>query len=166
MSTAPDYLKGKPMTATLLAKHDKELRQALKQCGINDPSGIDLFRLLNASAHLLEALAEHDLQASGLSFPRLWLLVWLRVEELRGNAQGVSPSGLSRFQHVSKNTVSSLLRSLEEQGLIERAVCDQDKRKFNIRLSPAGRKLVCAVLPEHGDSVIRLFACLSPSALP
>jgi len=142
----------------MLAKREEEMREALKSCGVADPRGIELLRLLGASARLLELIAEQELQAVELSVPRLRLLVWLHVEEQRGNVQGVSPSRLSQFQHVSKNTVSSLLRSLEEQGLIERTLCAKDKRKFNIRLSEVGRKLVCSTLPGHGTSLEKALA--------
>ncbi len=139
----------------------KALHQALKRCGVTNPRGIELMRSLNASAHIIEALAEQDLQASGLSVPRLRLLMWLHAEELGGSTQGVSPSRLSTFQHISKNTVSSLLKSLEEQGLIERTLSSQDKRKFHIRLSQKGRELVGSTLPHHAKFVTEVFSDLS-----
>lgn len=52
--------------------------------------------------------------------PRWGLLMRLYIEEVSGNMSGLSPSQLSHYQHVSKNTVSALLRGLEEQGLIAR----------------------------------------------
>ncbi len=149
------------MTQTKPGRHEKELDQALKQCGVKDPRGFELLRLLNSSAHIIESLADHSLRASGLSGPRLHLLIWLHVEEQRGNTQGVSPSRLSKFRHISKNTVSSLLRSLEEQGLIERTLSSEDKRKFHICLSEEGRALVCSTLPIHAAFVSRLFSGLS-----
>jgi len=144
-----------------LDKHEKGFRQTLEQWGVDNPRGIELVRLLTTSTRLLEAIADHHLQSKGLSMPRLRLLIWLHVEEQRGNKQGVSPSHLSHFQQISKNTVSSLLRSLEHQGLIERTLSAEDKRKFNIRLSQAGRNLVRSILPNHGKFMTKTFAGLT-----
>jgi len=167
------------------AKPDQEFHHVLEQLGPYDPGsaerlrllsasarhsdmecsvralGIELFRSLAASTRLFEVIADHHLQAAGLSAPRFRLLVWLHVEEMRGNKQGISPSQLSHFQHVTKNTVSSLLASLEEQGLIERALSREDRRKFNIRLSDAGRELICSILPQHSTFVAETLACLT-----
>jgi DNA-binding MarR family transcriptional regulator len=166
-------------------KPERDFHYALEQWGINDsksaerlrrlaasahPSnldrslralGIELFRSLGASTRLFEVIADHHLQTAGLSAPRFRLLVWLHVEEMRGNTQGLSPSRLSHFQNVTKNTVSSLLASLEEQGLIERALSHEDKRQFNIRLSQAGRELICSILPKHSSFMAETLSGLT-----
>ncbi len=166
-------------------KPERDFHAALEQWGINDPKsaerlrrlassarpsdldrslrtlGIELFRSLGASTRLFEVIADHHLQAAGLSAPRFRLLVWLHVEEMRGNTQGLSPSRLSHFQHVTKNTVSSLLASLEEQGLIERAMSRTDKRQFNIRLSTAGRELIGSILPKHSTFMAETLSGLT-----
>lgn len=139
------------------AKRHQELHKLLAAWGIEQSRGMDLMRALIGSARMLEAIADHGLQTTGLSLPRLRLLLWLAVEEHRGNAAGISPSALSHYQHISKNTVSALLASLEEQGLIERALSQADKRSFNIRLTPAGRERLRAALPEHGEYVQDTF---------
>jgi DNA-binding MarR family transcriptional regulator len=61
----------------------------------------------------------------------------------------VRPTQLSRSQQVSKNTISTHLRSLEEQGLILREIDPADRRQFRIRLSDAGRLLVERATPGH-----------------
>ena len=144
------------------AKHEEEFRQSLENWGVKNSSGIEMMRALATTKRLMELVADHELQAKGLSMPRLRLLLWLHVEEAEGDAQGVSPSLLSHFQHISKNTVSSLLRSLEEQGLIERTLCREDKRRFHICLSPAGRDLVRSTLPSYSLVMAETLACLSP----
>jgi len=148
-------------SATTFQQHEKEFHQFLAAWGVADPRGVDLMRLLNAAARMLEVLADHHLQAHDLSVPRLRLLIWLYAEEHRGNKQGVSPSRLSAYQHISKNTVSALLASLEKQGLVERALNRDDKRKFNIRLTRAGRDLIRKILPAHSAHLCAAFAELS-----
>lgn len=143
------------------AKHEQEFRKVLGEWGVDAFREIALMRLLIGSARLLEVLADHALQKAALSLPRLRLLLMLGVYDQHGNKEGVSPSKLSHFQHVSKNTVSSLLASLEEQGLVERTLSREDKRSFNIRLTKAGREVMRAAMPEHGKCLTAAFADLS-----
>ena len=111
--------------------------------------GLELAWMVRRVAHLYEAIASQGLRDAEVSGARLGLLIRLYAEERLADGQGVSPTRLSRCQRVSKNTVSSMLRGLEEQGLIERAIDARDKRVFRIRLSPAGQALVRSVSPEH-----------------
>ena len=61
----------------------------------------------------------------------------------------MSPTHLSRCQNVSKNTISSLIGGLEEQGLVERELDRTDKRVFRIHLTDAGRQAVQETAPDH-----------------
>lgn len=149
------------LTDELPGVFDQDMRQVLKQCGVDDPRGYELFFALQAPVRLLGVVASRHLQIGNLSLPRLGLLIWLYFGEQIGHTQGISPSQLSEFQHVSRNTVSALLRSLEEQGLVERTLCSEDRRRFHIRLSDTGRALVCAVLAEQGPFLAELFSDLS-----
>ncbi len=142
-------------------QHDKGFNRFLAQCGVHDPRGIELIRSLTAAARMLEVISDHHLQENGLSLPRLRLLLWLHAEEHHGSKEGLSPSRLSQFQHISKNTVSSLLDSLEKQGLIERTLNTADKRKFDIRLTRAGRDLIKKTLPNHSACLTQTFAALT-----
>ena len=49
---------------------------------------------------------------------------------------------VSERQGTTRNTISGLIRNLEERGLVDRTLDQQDRRKFNIRLSEAGRQMV------------------------
>lgn len=142
-------------------KHEKAFQEMLLARGVEDTRGVGLLRALMACARLLEVIADHDLQEVGLSMPRMRLLFWLHAKEQRGDMEGISPSQLSHYQHISKNTVSSLLASLEEQGLIERALSSEDKRSFQIRLTQAGRTLVHTTLPKHGSFLTKVFSTLT-----
>ena len=114
-----------------------------------DPSGMDLVRLMRAVNNLIEAAIDERLSHAELSGPRWALLFRLYAEEQCGNIAGVLPTALSRFQQVSKNTISALLRGLEEQGLVERTLDRDDRRAFRIRLSDAGRNLLQQTAPAH-----------------
>lgn len=144
-----------------MSEHGKIYRQMLGTWKIDDPRGIEIIRAVNATARMLEVIADHGLQTRGLSLPRLRLMLALYAEEQHGNHTGVSPSQLSDWQHISKNTVSSLLESLEKDGLIERALHPEDKRKFNIRLTRAGKSLIAQVMPEHSTRLTDAVSALS-----
>ncbi len=146
---------------TTLSQHGKLFRQMLAAWKIDDPRGIELIRAINGTARMLEVLADHGLQTRGLSLPRLRLLLVLYAEEQNGDRAGISPSHLSDWQHISKNTVSSLLESLEDDGLIERTLNPEDKRKFNIRLTRAGKSLIAQVMPEHSTQLADAVAVLT-----
>ena len=70
-------------------------------------------------------------------------------DEQLGRKEGITPTLLSRYQSVSKNTISALLRGLEEQGFIQRALDPVDHRIFRIQLTPAGRQFVQTTSPDR-----------------
>jgi DNA-binding MarR family transcriptional regulator len=126
-----------------------------------DPMGLELLRLVKMVANLYDVIAGEQLRQADLSGPRWRLLLRLWGEEMHGNLEGASPTHLSYCQNVSKNTISSLLRGLEEQGLVERALDPDDRRVFRIRLTDAGRKLVEMTAPRHLDHLNELAAGLT-----
>jgi DNA-binding MarR family transcriptional regulator len=130
--------------------HAQAVRSAVRSlAGDADPTGMMLMRLVRVVANQYDTLEEDQLRASGMSGQRWGLLLRLLVEERCAGADGASPTYLSRCQNVSKNTISSLLRGLEEQGLVERTLDSTDRRAFRIRLTEAGRELVQRTAPEH-----------------
>ena len=144
-------------------QHEGYVRALLREhIGDIDLGGLELLRLVKTAANLYDALADEHLRAADLSGSRLRLLLRLWVEEVHGHVEGTSPTHLSHCQNVSKNTISALLRGLEEQGLVERTLDADDKRVFRIRLTAAGRELVQATAPEHMDYLNRLPAGLTP----
>ncbi len=92
--------------------------------------------------------------------PAIACFLRLYMEEKRTGG-GVSPSYLSNTQNVSRNTISALLRSLEDQGLILRTLDPDDRRQFNIQLSEAGRELVINSTPTHVNFLNQIIADLS-----
>jgi DNA-binding MarR family transcriptional regulator len=143
--------------------HEAILREGLGDLmtGI-DPTGFEIVRLLRAvgNQYAQEAATAHD--GVALSGPRWLLLLRLYVEEGRGQHPGLPPSYLSRCQDVTRNTISVLLRGLEEQGWIERRLDPDDRRVFRIRLTAAGRELIRATAPARLAHLNYLIDGLSP----
>jgi DNA-binding MarR family transcriptional regulator len=144
-------------------EHTVGMRAMIKAlAGDVDATGVELRSAIRILANQYDAIEDEALRQAGLSGPRWTLLMRLiGEEELRGNTD-VSPTYLSRCLRVSKNTVSSLLNGLEEQGLVERVLDSEDKRSFHIHLTPEGRATVKQTAPEHLVFLNRVVSRLSP----
>ncbi len=127
-----------------------------------DPTSILLFRQVRKVDHLLTHAAEKSLERAGLSWPKFMLLLALHGNETFGSGDGLQPSELSELQGIPRNTVSELLGSLEEEGLISRELHGTDRRKFVIRLTPRGRKTLNSNLGTQFRHVGKCFAAFSP----
>jgi len=125
-------------------------------------SALDLFRHLAITYHVVENLAEKQVARYNLSLAKMRILWWLKMRDDEGiEGGGLLPSELSRFQGVTPNTMSSLLTSLRESGLIEQINHPQDRRKRIIKITPDGLDLLKQVGPEHTNFLRELFADLS-----
>jgi len=87
---------------------------------------------------LLMVSVEEHLRPVGLSWSKLFILLCLRAVQEAGE-KGLNPSELSGHLAVTRNTVSTLLGALEHHGYVTRELDPEDKRRFVIRLAPAGR---------------------------
>jgi DNA-binding MarR family transcriptional regulator len=130
--------------------------------GITDSTGFELFGLIHRLANLSEAIECQQCGGDELSGPRWRLLLRLFAEETLGNKEGLTPTSLSHYQRVSKNTISSLLRGLEQQGLLQRTLDPQDYRLFRIQLTQAGRDLVRESAPQRIRFMNQMAASLEP----
>lgn len=149
----------KPDYDALRVHINQQIKSLLK---IEDTSGLELLITLQRVAHLSEALDSQHAGEMGLSGPRMRILIRLLIEEQFGNQEGINPTSLSHFQRVSKNTISALLRGLEEQGLIRRNLDRQDLRAFRIQITDAGREMVMKTAPRRIESLNRLLSALTP----
>ncbi len=102
-----------------------------------DIDAIRIARELSFTQALMNTSAEEYLRPSGLSWSKLFILLWLRAMQDAGE-KGLNPSELSGHLAVTRNTVSTLLGGLERQGYVTRELDPEDKRRFVIRLTPAG----------------------------
>ncbi|KAF7598856.1 MAG: MarR family transcriptional regulator [Candidatus Dactylopiibacterium carminicum] len=121
---------------------------------MNTPLPADLLRLdqqlcfpLYAASRLVTRLYQPLLEPLGLTYPQYIVLMILWEE---------SPCSVSRIGEralLASNTLTPLLKRLEQQGLIVRTRSAQDERVVNIALTEAGQALRagCACVP------LRLF---------
>jgi DNA-binding MarR family transcriptional regulator len=127
-----------------------------------DVNAIQLMEQLVMVSRALYQIGEQSLDASGLSFAKFRVLMaLLHSEELEEDRGGLNPSEISLRHGVTRNTVSALLRNLEEEGLIARTLDAQDRRKFNIQLTPAGRAVVQEHARQHFSLIANCFSALN-----
>ena len=129
--------------------------------GVDDLSGAELSRLIRLLSTGYETIFKGRMANENLSGPRWRILLQLFMAEEIGEP-GVSPSKLAQARNVSKNTISTLLRSLEERDLITRVISANDRRSFIIHLSDKGRLLVQERSPQHLHLLNELAADLLP----
>lgn len=140
--------------------HKKIHQQIQNLFNIEDISGIELFFSLNRAAQLSEMLDSIRFDGQDLSAPRWRLMLHLFMAEQMGKPASLTPTELSRFQQVSKNTISALLRGLEEQGFISRESDPKDLRIFRIHLTESGRELILKTAPGRIRSLNQMLSSL------
>lgn len=126
-----------------------------------NPQAIHLMDEMRMVSHALYQIGELSVAATGLSYAKMRLLMGLLfAEEIGDRPDGLNPSEISDRQGTSRNTISALIRDLEEEGLVERSLDPEDRRRFNIRLTESGRELVHAHVSNHLRTVAGCFETL------
>lgn len=65
---------------------------------------------------------------------------------------------ISERVHLSQSALSRLVARLEKDGLLERAMCTEDRRGVRVALTAKGRALHGAVLPVQRAVLTRMLA--------
>jgi len=130
-------------------------------CPDADPASVQLFGAIHRAGSQLKQIAERRLEAAGLTWPKLRLLMMLMHVEREGQTDGLLPSELSERQNISRNTASALIAGLEEAGFITRELHESDHRKFLIRLTAKGRKVVAMQMAHHFRALGHSFDMLN-----
>lgn len=93
---------------------------------------------------LVTAALSRRFRRHGLSLSGFNALVILRQAH-----EGVNPREIADRLLVTRAAVTAILDSLEEKGLVRRDRSGADGRMSLIVITPAGRKLLDRLLPEH-----------------
>lgn len=116
------------------------------------------WKQLQWATALITSQFRRDLAGAGLSLEQFDVLVhlaWapsgtLPLHELTASmvvADALSRSGITR-----------LLDRMERDGLVRRTVSAHDRRRFDVSLTPAGRRRFDQAWPAHADGIGRYFA--------
>jgi DNA-binding MarR family transcriptional regulator len=92
--------------------------------------------------------------ASSCTMPRFDLLANLERED------GQTPAALSRRMRVTAGNLTGLVDRAERDGLVERRPDPGDRRLSRVFLTPRGRELVQALIPQHAAHVSELLSLL------
>ena len=122
-----------------------------------DPQSVRLMDELRMVSHTMYQIGESSLAVAGLSYAQYRILLGLYFAEKMENRSELNPSEISK----RRNTISALIRSLEDEGLVERHLDTIDRRKFNISLTQAGQQKVSDHASRHMDVMGSCFAALS-----
>lgn len=126
------------------------------------PESVRLIGEWRRIGHTFRQISEASVAESGLTEPQYMVLMSLFVHENIEGKTMLNPSEISKWRGTSRNTISSLIRDLEEEGLIVRQLDINDRRKFNIGLTSDGR----AKVERHAHKQFRIvggcFSNLTP----
>jgi DNA-binding MarR family transcriptional regulator len=101
--------------------------------------------LLDRHARVTCAL-EHALESGhGLGVSEFEVLDRLAAEECEGRRI----QEIAQEIHLSQSALSRVVARLEADGLVERAMCKEDRRGVYARLTDAGRERHAAARPTH-----------------
>jgi len=125
-----------------------------------ETDGIEIMAMTKTISHIIGICFSQADPESDITPARWGLMMRLLEEEENGNCDGITPTSMSHTSNVKKNTISSILRGMENQGLIERNIDPSDKRIFRIRLTTKGRQLVKDTNPQKVDLLNELVSGL------
>jgi MarR family transcriptional regulator, negative regulator of the multidrug operon emrRAB len=126
-----------------------------------DPRAIRLVGQMRTAAQALYRINEGSLTAAGLSYAKYRLLMSLLFAERFQGDGPLNPSEISERLGASRNTISALIRDLETDGYIERTLDKDDRRRFLIGLTAAGREIVREYAGRHFAAVGACFSQMS-----
>lgn len=117
------------------------------------------FLAMVRSGLLMRRLMEPYFARHGISGAQWGVLVALHRAEAEGLC-GVRVTDLSDRLLIRMPSVTGVVGRLERLGLVTRAVAADDHRARDLRLTPAGRRLVGRVLDGHADHVEQVMSPL------
>jgi len=126
-----------------------------------DPQAAQLMDEFGVTSKIVHHVGQTSIDTAGLSLAQYRILMHLLFAEQIGGKECLNPSEISDRQGTSRNTISSLIRSLEEEAFIERSLDPNDRRKFNIKLTENGRSLVTNHARQHFQIIGQCFSTLT-----
>ncbi len=126
-----------------------------------NPKAVQLMDEMWRVSHTLHQIRENSVTDAGISYAKYRILMNLMFCAEVEDRDRLNPSEISRRQGTSRNTISALIRDLEDDGLIERHLDRDDRRKFNIQLTEDGRARVHDHMRQHFQAVATCFNALT-----
>jgi DNA-binding MarR family transcriptional regulator len=125
-----------------------------------DPSPMGIFGRVFQLAKLFEQRLDSVFEAHGIG---TWAFDVLAALRRSGAPYRQSPTALFNQLLLSSGAMTNRIDRLERAGLVARIADPDDRRGILVQLTPQGRKLVDAILPEHLANEESALAALSPA---
>ncbi|WP_316413004.1 MarR family winged helix-turn-helix transcriptional regulator [Mesoterricola silvestris] len=122
-----------------------------------DRYSLEAYLLLMSVSDEVREIANTKLSCHGLGEGRIMTLVLL----LENQPEPLSHSRLAELMSVTKGSITGLVDSLEQDGLVKRIEAPEDRRTRLIAITPAGLDLVNVYLPQKWRGIEQLMSHLS-----
>ena len=110
------------------------------------PEIVTAWRALAASHAMVTAALERELgERHGLGVSEFEVLERLAEDE----EHKFRVQELAESVHLSQSALSRLIGRLEQHGLVQRVLCDLDRRGIYVTLTDEGRRRHAAAVPTH-----------------
>lgn len=112
---------------------------------------------LERTTRLVKLNFHQTFKNAGLNLtPEQWVVL-----DLLNNCNGLSQSDLAEQSFKDAPSISRIIDTLVKKGYVQRKAAANDRRKFEIFLTPEGRKTVETLLPIVNDLRARSWQHLS-----
>jgi len=126
-------------------------RYLRKIAGEKAIQGFEIGNLIRKIGNMYDTVLNFEYGDSEISNQRLEILAHIYINSEINENEKITPTNLSHFQSVNKNTISSLINGLEGQGLLIRETDSSDRRVVRLKITDAGRDVVKASIPGQID---------------
>jgi DNA-binding MarR family transcriptional regulator len=127
------------------------LRHIKNLAGEKSLQGFEIGNMIRKIGNMYDTILNVEYGDSEISNRRLEILAQLYIINEIDKNEKITPTSLSHFQSVNKNTISSLINGLESQGLLVREMDTNDRRMVRLKITDAGRDAVKALIPPQID---------------
>ena len=123
-----------------------------------DDDHLAVWKQLQWATALIMARFRHDLAESGLSLEEFDVLVHLAWAPSGTLALHELTASMVVADALSRSGITRLLDRMERDRLVRRTVSTRDRRRFDVSLTPHGRRRFEQLWPAHADGIGRYFA--------
>ena len=116
-----------------------------------------VWKQLQWATALIMARFRRDLARSGLSLEEFDVLVHLAWAPTGTLALHELTASMVVADALSRSGLTRLLDRMERDGLVRRTVSAHDRRRFDVSITPDGRRRFDHIWPGHADGIGRYF---------
>lgn len=109
------------------------------------------------TSRYLEQQVKQDVKQYGLNMTEFAVLEFL-YHKGRQPIQQISEKIL-----IASSSTTYVIDQLGKKGLVNRALCQKDKRVTYVELTEKGTTLMATVFPKHAEKIMELFSVLTES---